>query len=330
MKVLVTGATGFIGSHLVKRLIDYGHYVRCLVRETSNLTELKKLTNTEFFGGDVTKKNSLKGVMEDIDVVYHLAALRGHDPPSKKAFHRFRLVNVEGTRNILDECIEKNINRFIYISSTAVMGVVKVEKIDENTNPDPYTPYQVSKYEAEKLVKKYMQPYGIPAIIIRPSQIYGPGFKGDFLKMAKVINKHFFPKIGRGKNLSPALYIEDLIDALASLTDKGNIGDTYIISSERSYTIDEIYETLKKEVGKRCVYIYIPKWLALSGSYIIEKICLVSGKEPLVTLRNIQSLTTDKVFCIEKAKNDLLFQQRTSLDVGLKKTVQYFKEDNLI
>ena len=330
MKVLVTGATGFIGSHLVKRLIDDGHYVRCLVRETSNLTELKKLTNTEFFWGDVTKKNSLKGVMEDIDVVYHLAALRGHDPPSKKAFRRFRLVNVEGTRNILDECIGKNINRFIYISSTAVMGVVKVEKIDENTNPDPYTPYQVSKYEAEKLVKKYMQSYGIPAIIIRPSQIYGPGFKGDFLKMAKVINKHFFPKIGRGKNLSSALYIEDLIDALACLTDKGNIGDTYIISSERSYTMDEIYETLKKEVGKRCVYMYVPKWLVLSGSYFIEKICLVSRKEPLVTLRNIQSLTTDKVFCIEKAKRDLLFQQRTSLDVGLKKTVQYFKEDNLI
>lgn len=330
MKVLVTGATGFIGSHLVKRLVKDGHHVRCLVREKSDLTKLKKLTNTEFFFGDVTKKQSFKKITENIDVIYHLAALRGHDPPSKKAFRRFRLVNVEGTRNILDECIGENIKRFIYISSTAVVGLVKVEKIDESTNPEPYTPYQVSKFEAEKLVKKYMQSYGIPAIIIRPSQIYGPGFKGDFLKMAKVISKHFFPKIGRGKNLSPALYIDDLFDTLASLTDKGNIGNTYIISSERSYTMDEIVETLKKEVGKRCAYIYIPKWLALLGSYIIEKIYLISGKEPIVTLRNIQSLTTDKVFCIEKAKRDLLFQQKTSLDEGLKKTVQYFKDNNLI
>lgn len=329
MKILVTGATGFIGSYLIPKLLDKKYYVRILVRDLEVAQKIYG-DRCEIVYGDITKKETLCGCCDDIDIVYHMAALMGHDSPSTEAFKKFRLVNVEGVRNIVQEAQKVNIKRFIYISSTAAMGLQRNTFINEQTTCKPYTPYQVSKREAELFIINEIEKNHFPAIIIRPSMIYGPGFKGDFLTMAKVCKTGFFPKIGKGKNLSPALYITDLVGALVDFTEKGRIGELYTLSSAESYSLKETATIIGKAIGKKIRFIYIPRWAAVLGAEIVEYFSKLFKKKPIVTKRNILSVSQDRIIDITKVCRDVDYKPEVPLSVGLPKTIQYFIEQNYL
>ena len=328
MNILVTGASGFMGERLVKCLLQKGYKIRVLVRDKEKGRKFEG--ECEIHIGDITKKNSLSGCCEKIDVVYNLAALMGHDSPSPEAFSKFRKTNVEGLKNLVDEAKKSHVKRFIHISSTAAMGLLKEKIVDENTACKPYTPYQVTKREGELLLLKEYRDNGFPVIILRPSMIYGPGFKGDFLTLAKVCKTGFFPKIGTGKNLSPALYISDLIDLFPNCVERGKEGEIYIVSSERSYGLRETALIISKALKKRVRFIFVPRFLAIWGAGALEMLCHVLKKHPPVTKRNIQSTVTDRVFNVEKAKKELGFKQKVSLEKGLTETVKYFLEQKYI
>ena len=181
MNVLVTGATGFIGQHLVKRLIQEGHTVRCFIRDAEQAKRVLGNKGVEYVVGDITEKETLRNACDHISIVYHLAGIMGHDLPSKSAFDKFRRVNTEGTRNISESCLESGIDKFIYVSSTAAMGLLKDKVVNEETPCNPFTPYQVSKYEGELIVRELTADCGFPGIVLRPSMVYGIGFTGDFL-----------------------------------------------------------------------------------------------------------------------------------------------------
>ena len=328
--MLITGATGFIGQKLVKRLTIEGHTCLCLVRNAEKAKGLLDLSNTEFIYGDIREKLDLSAHNDKIDVVVHLAALMGHDPPSEEAFMKFRSINVDGTENVIDACMAINVKKFIHCSSTAAMGLLTDEVVNEESISKPYTPYQVSKYESELLVNKLYNKYEFPAVILRPSMVYGPGFTGDFLTMAKVVKKGFFPKIGFGKNLMPALYIDDLIDGIIKAIDNAKIGDTYIISSEKSYPLNRVIKIISQEVGVKCKSVFVPTPVALLGSWVLEKGCKLINRQPIVTYRNIKSTVTDRIFDVNKAKEVLGFQQRVSIEDGLSKTIAYYKSAGLL
>lgn len=329
MRILVTGATGFMGSMLVPELIRQGHSVKILVRDR-NIALKKFGASCDIIEGDLTDKKSLINCANDIDIVFHLAALMGHDLPSDEAFKRFRKVNVLGTKNLVDSCKKSAVRKFIYISSTAAMGLLKEPTVNEHTECRPFTPYQVSKYEGERVVKKAAKEFDLPSIIVRPSMVYGPGFKGDFLTIAKVCKTGFFPKIGLGDNLSPALYIDDLIQALISFIDHGVTGETYIISSEESYPLKEAVLAIANTMNKKIHFIYAPVWLAVTGAKILEMLCKVFRKKAPVTARNIKSTVTNRIFDISKAKQDINFEQKVTLQEGLKETVKYYIEEGFI
>ncbi|MDR3551699.1 MAG: SDR family NAD(P)-dependent oxidoreductase [Clostridia bacterium] len=327
-RVLVTGATGFMGKRLVKALIDNGCSVRVLVRNTE-LAHQEFQDSCEIVAGDTTRPETLVGCCDGVDIVYHLAALMGHDLPSEEAFKRFRAINVQGTVNIVRECQKAGVKRFIHVSSTAAMGLLKVPVVDETTECAAYTPYQVSKYESECFVMEEYRKSGFPAVVLRPSMIYGPGFKGDFLTIAKVCKKGIFPTIGRGDNLSPALYITDLIHALILFAEKGEVGQIYLLSSEQSYTLRETAMIISESLNKKLTFIYVPVWAAEFGAWLLEKTYGISKKHPPVTKRNIQSMVTDRLFDINKAK-EVGFVQQVSFREGLSKTINYFKEQGYV
>lgn len=329
MNILVTGATGFMGSYLVPKLLEQEYQVRVLVRD---IEKAKKMygDKCEIFYGDITQKETLKGCCDQIDVVYHMAALMGHDTPSPEAFKKFRLVNVKGVKNIIYEAQRSNVKRFIYISSTAAMGLQKTTYIDEKTACKPYTPYQVSKREAELLVENMVEKKSFPAIIVRPSMVYGPGFQGDFLTIAKVCKTGFFPKIGMGKNLSPALYITDLVNALVRFVDRGKIGELYILTSSESYSLKETVMIIGKAMRKNVKYIYVPRWLALLGADILERISIWIGKRPIVTKRNILSVSQDRIIDITKVCHDLDYMPEIPLSVGLPETIRFFLREHYL
>jgi len=323
--ILITGATGFIGRNLVNLLVAEGHTVRALVRDYERARKLLGTENIEYIVGDVTDKKAFENICDNISVVYHLAAIMGHDLPAESSFRKFRKVNTEGTRIIAESCVGKGIEKFIYISSTAAMGLLKKKLINEETPCRPYTPYQVSKYEGELIVKELTEKCGLPGIILRPSMVYGVGYKGDFVTIAKAVKTGFFPKIGFGKNLSPALYIDDLVDCMSKAKDKATIGKTYIISSQQSYELEKIVKIIANALNIRVRMIFVPKFLAIFGTWILERIFLLLGKDPVVTARNIMSTTTDRVFDTTKAKRELDFQQKVSIEEGLAKTVHHFQ-----
>ena len=326
MNVLVTGATGFIGQHLVKRLIQEGHTVRCFIRDAGRAKRVLGNKGVEYVVGDITEKETLRNACDNISIVYHLAAIMGHDLPSKSAFDKFRRVNTEGTRNISESCLESGIDKFIYVSSTAAMGLLKDKVVNEETPCNPFTPYQVSKYEGELIVRELTADHGFPGIVLRPSMVYGIGFKGDFLSIGKVVKTGIFPKIGFGKNLLPALYIDDLVACICKVKDKALIGQTYIISSEESYELERVVRIISEALNVKVRMVFVPEALAILGAWVLESSSLLMGKTPWVTQRNIRSTTTDRVFDVIKAKEELGFQQQVSIEEGLTKTVRYFQD----
>jgi nucleoside-diphosphate-sugar epimerase len=279
--------------------------------------------------GDVTEPESLTGCANNVDAVYHLAALMGHDLPSPETFSRFRRVNVEGTRNLARECARSGAGRFVHLSSTAAMGLLNDARVDEKSECKPYTPYQVTKYESERVVLDEYEKNKFPAIVIRPSMVYGPGFKGDFLTMARVCKTGFFPRIGLGENLSPALYITDLVEALTLFLEKGELGEIYLVSSARSYSLRETAKAIGVALNKKVRLVYVPVWMALMGAGLLEKIYALKKKNSPVTRRNIRSVVTDRVFDTSKAAA-LGFAQKVPLDVGLGHAVAYYLEQGYL
>ena len=217
MKVLVTGATGFLGQNLVNRLIKDGYELRILVRNTRDIHRFQERSDLELFEGDLTDRRSLAGIASDIDAVCHLASVMGHAGTiavSKREWEQFRLVNVQGTLNIAEICLGENVHKFVYISSTAAMGILNVHMVTESTKVHPETPYQVTKCESESVLLSLWRDHGLPVVVLRPSVFYGYGMVGDLAKLVKFVQKGVLFKIGSGKNLFPLCHVRDVVSGL--------------------------------------------------------------------------------------------------------------------
>lgn len=329
MKILVTGATGFVGKHLVPKLLENGFDVTCLVRSKEKAYELKKDFNVEIIIGDITKVETLKGLSDGIDYVVHLAAMGHVSSVTEESFNHFVSINEEGTENLVSEFAgSTQLKKFIHFSSTAAMGYIKTPIQNEKSITNPVTPYQKSKNRSELIVNKAYEQNNFPSMIIRPCMIYGPGGYGEFYKFCKLMKKGIFPKVGLGLNLTPLVFVEDVVMAVIQAIRNGQIGNTYIIASEKSIPMDELHDLIMKSMGKKAPYIYIPVIFALIGAKLIEVLFPMLGKEPPVSYQNIKSTITDRTFDISKAVNDLGYQQRFSFEKGIEETIKWYKSQN--
>jgi nucleoside-diphosphate-sugar epimerase len=331
MNILITGATGFIGSHLTKELCGQGYHCRCLVRNIEKAKEIfKDYEDIEFIVGDVAKIETLKNVANNIDVVFHLAA-HGHvAAASEEAFKKFYEINVNGTKNLLDECLDKNISKFFHFSSTAAVGLIPDVIVDENTKPQPKTPYQKSKLESEKVVKAFIKANGIHAVIYRPCMVYGVGGFGEFYKFVKLVKKGIMPKIGFKKKLTPLVNVEDVVQACIKGIKGAKIGETYFICGDKSYPFDEIIRYIKKSLSSKKISVYVPTYIALLGASILEYFAKISHKIPIVTRQNIKSTIADRMFSIEKAKKDFNYSPVSDLKQRIKQVIKYYNNNSQI
>jgi nucleoside-diphosphate-sugar epimerase len=325
IKVFITGGTGFIGKHLVKQLIQRNYYCRCLVRRNSNLNELKDI-GADLIYGDILDRGSIQGCLDDINTVYHLAAMGHVSAISEEAYQRFKSVNIKGTMNLAEECLKYQISKFVHFSSTAAMGLIKEPIVDERTRCQPATPYQKSKYDSENMILSYWEKYKLPVVTLRPSMVYGPCGQGEFLKWCRLIKKGFFPRIGRGKNLTPMVHVDDVVQAAIRVREKGIPGETYLITSDGSFELDIIRDIIIKELGIKRMYPYVPITLAKIGAWGIELLAKIFKFTPIVTYRNIDSTVTDRVFSISKAKEQLGYYPKTSLKDGIRQTLSWYIE----
>lgn len=331
MNVLVTGGTGFVGGHLIPRLLNKGYKVTALVRNEDKGKKLREKYDVKTFIGDVTKPETLVGVSDNIDYVIHLAAMGHVSAVTEESFNMFVGINEIGTKNLIHEFSKSSqLKKFIHFSSTAAMGPIGIPLLDETSIPNPLTPYQKSKYRSEQIVLDSFKEKNFPSMIIRPCMIYGPGGYGEFYKFCKLMKKGIFPKVGHGKNLTPLVYVEDVALATMQALEYGKLGNVYIIASETSIPMDEMHEIIMKNIGKKAPYLYVPNFLALGGAKIIEKVFPLFGKEPIVTYLNIKSTITDRTFDISKAKKDLNYVPQYSFDKGIAETIKWYRINNKI
>lgn len=323
LKALVTGANGFVGSHLVEGLLSEGYQITCLIRQTSNLRWLSGL-NVQYTYADISDKDSLKGVLKDFNFIFHVAGLT-----KAKNKEEYFKANYQGTKNLLEVCLKENpqIKMFIYVSSQAAVGPGKDEKPLNETAPcNPITDYGKSKLAGEKIVLEYSSK--LPVTIIRPTAVYGPR-DTDILGFFKVVSKGLKTHFGKGESYLSLCYIEDLVEGiiLAAESPKA-IGQIYFIADDQIYSWSEAFRIIAQALDKKTLTLRIPKAFLFAFAFISENICRLLRKPTAINVQKIREITQKYWLCdVSKAKKELGFFPQYKLEEGAKKTVKWYKEN---
>ena len=336
MEILVTGASGFIGSHLVERLVNEGHKVSVLVRkkEMKNIPENRrdsiKLLNklgVKFILGDLLDKDSLKKAIDKNQIIFHLGAIaRPMAIPNELYFK----VNEEGTRNLLEVCKKNKIKKIVMMSSISAVGPSRDGKpINEDTECRPIDTYGWSKLAQEKVAKEYIDRYKLHIVILRPPMVFG---ERDFemLKLFNAVNKRFFP-ISSNNKCMEFLYVGNLVEACVLAMNKGKIGEKYHISNGEHYSINEIIKSIEKAENKKIIPIKLPKFVFVIGGYILEWMGKLFNFHPPFKHDTINWMTAPQWYSdISKAREKLNYNPIFSLDEGTKRVAEYYKEKGFI
>ena len=321
MKVMVTGANGFTGSYLVKKLLARGYEVTGLVRKNSNFNMIENLP-IKLIYKDIAK-DSLDGLLDDIDIVYHVAAaFRAENVPRQY----FWDVNVEGTRKLLVEAKRANVKRFVHTSTVGVQGKIKNPPAKEEYPYNPGDYYQESKMDGEKLALNFFKSENLQGTVVRPVGIYGPG-DTRFLKLFKFINNGSFRMIGNGQVLYHITYVEDLVEGIALAGEKDEaVGEIITIGGEGFLTLEKLVEKIGNALDKPVIHkMKIPFWPIWTAGLICEIVCKPFQITPPIYRRRVDFFIKDRAFDISKAKSLLGFKPKVTPDEGLKITGNWYK-----
>lgn len=323
--VLVTGASGFTGTALCRRLTAEGQQVVAFVRQTSNTQVLQEM-GVECRVVDIKDRHDVQRHFDGIEHVFHIAA-------AYRAEHadvdEFRLVNVEATRNLLEAAKTTGVKRFVHCSTVGVQGEIEKPPASETYRTKPNDHYQESKLDGEKLALQYFR-NGLPGAVVRPVGIYGPG-DTRFLKLFKAINKKRFVMIGSGNTLYHMTYIDDLIDGFLLVgTREDAMAQVFTIAGERYTTIRELANLVADVLNKPHPRLQVPFWPVYWASVVCDKVCRFVGVNPPLYPRRVEFFQLDRAFSIEKAKQVLGYRPNVSLVEGLRRTAKWYQEQGLV
>jgi len=327
MRILVTGGTGFTGKALVRRLLDLGHEVVALdYKEGLKTAELRDW-GAGVIIGSVTDTAVVRRAMEGVEVVHHLAAaFREMNVPDTYYWE----VNVQGTRNVLDEALKQGVRKLVYCSTCGVHGNIDHPPGGEDAPIQPADYYQRTKYEAEPLVRTFHQ-RGLPAAILRPAAIYGPGDPERFLMIFRRVSRGKFPMFGNGKTLYHPLYIDNLVDAfVAAMADGVGDGEAYLIADDEYLEIEDLVKRVGKALGVDVKIPHYPVWPVVAAGHVVEKACRPFGITPPIFPRRVDWYRQNRAFKIDKAKRDLGYQPKVGIDEGLRRTADWYRREGYI
>lgn len=325
-KILVTGATGFTGGHLARRLAKDGHDVRTLARAHEDCTDLEA-AGIEVIRGDLRDPNTLPAAVQHVEIVYHIAAAFREEGVPRQFFWD---VNVEGTRNLMDACIPAGIKRFVHCSTVGVQGEIKNPPATEEAPYNPGDHYQSSKVDGEKLVLRYIQEKAFPAVIFRPVGIYGPG-DTRFLKLFRFARKGRFPMLGSGNVLYHLTYIDDLVGGIILTGTVPNIqGEIFTLGGAEYVMLNELVQLIGEALDKSVSIKHFPVWPVWLSGAVCEMLCRPFGINPPLYRRRVDFFIKDRAFDITKAKSRLGYAPKVDLKSGLKRTAEWYNQKNLL
>lgn len=335
--ILVTGGTGLVGAHLLYKLTANGHNVRAIYRATSNLhkvlevfsyytTETKAeqlFKKIEWLEADIIDIPQLSPVFSEVTEVYHCAALVSFSP---KDYRKLRKINIEGTANVVNLCIDFKIKKLCFVSSIATLGkpISDKKRITEDLNWNPensHSDYAITKYGAEMEVWRASQE-GIPVVIVNPGIIIGPGFWNSgsgplFSRIYKGLNYHFPKTTG-------FVGVADVIDAMVTLMEQNLFNQRYILVSE-NLSFAKIMKYTAISIDKKPPQKALRKWMIALG-WIFQKLGTVVGIKQQITKADINGLFTTSIYENSKVKSAINFKF-TPIQEVIQQTGAIFKKE---
>ncbi len=323
MKALITGATGFLGSHIAEALLKKNFSVKCLVRNPKKLKWLEGLS-VEIVCGDCSDKKSLESSVEDVDYVFHSAGLI-----RAVCSDELYLTNVRGTKNLVEAVFEKNpnIKRFVYISSQAASGPARdIRQKTEGETANSISHYGFSKFLGELEVLKFREK--LPLTILRPPAIYGPRDDGIFV-LFNYAKKGFLPLPSDEKFINIS-YVSDVVDGIisAALSEKTK-SQTYFIGADKIFSWRDLCEVLKKNVNPKARIIRVPYFIFWISAFFSEIFARLKNKPALVSFDKLNEMKQKSwLFSSAKAKSDLGYSPKISLEEGVKITYNWYLKND--
>ncbi|MCS7221261.1 MAG: NAD-dependent epimerase/dehydratase family protein [Anaerolineae bacterium] len=327
-KALVTGATGFIGAHVVRELLRQGFKVRALVREGSDRRSLEGL-DVELALGDLRDQATLEKALEGCEVLFHTAALYSFWVPRPEVMYE---VNVKGTANLLEAASRKRIQKVVYTSTESTIGIDRKTGLGRESiiaRPEELTNhYKRSKFLAEKVALEMAQK-GLPVVVVNPTATIGPCDRKPTPTgrlILSFLNRRIPAYVDTGLNL---VNVEDVARGHFLALEKGKVGERYILGNE-NLTFQAVLEMLGRLTGIRPPRIRIPFLFALAMGYLSEVfVGRLLGRAPWITVEAVQAAREFRFFDCSKAVEELGFTP-TPVEMGLEKAVRWFQENGYV
>jgi len=324
MKVLVTGGTGFVGTHLVRRLLARGHQVTSLDKNPGLADGELGALGATLVTGSVTEASDVERVMAGQELVFHLASPFGDLLQPDEAY---RAIEVDGTRNVLAAAERHLVRRVVHCSTQGVHGIIANPPGDEDSPIAPRDYYCYSKAEGEKVAREYLT-RGMDVVIVRPTSVYGPGDTRGWLKLFRMASKGWFLMVGSGRTLNHPVYVENLVDLfeLAALAPAAR-GRTYIAGDDQAVTLTELVRAVGRAVGTEVKIVRFPFYgAARYASAAIEQVFKAFRITPPVFRRRLSWFITNRQFRIDRAREELGYRPRVTLSEGLVRSAQWYRE----
>ena len=324
MKALVTGGTGFLGSHIVDELVESNYDVRVLARKSSNTTQLPD--NVEVAEGDITSPKTLNSAMQDIEVIFNNAAIMD----DWGSWSKFAPVNVEGTRNVLDVARKLDISKIAHTSSCALYGFPNSEKpITEDFPKKPFGDYQKSKWAAEQIVDDYVDTYGMDIVSVRPPFILGSRDQYTTPTFVNAIQKGQMVIVGNGKQIQSVVHARDAAYCLRLAVENLNSrGEAFNVTSF-DLPVKELYTRYAEMLDEKSTFRHIPYRVAWGVAALSEGFARLRRKKesPLMTIFRVKLVGTNYLIDSTKAKKKLGYQPRFDAETTIYDSLKsYFSQ----
>jgi len=331
--VLVTGATGFLGSYIVDSYVRRGVPVRAMARRTSDLTWLRphlESGKATLVYATMTDPDSLRRAVQGVTRIVHAASVIGPNIPLEV----YRRVNVEGTRALVDAAVAEGVERFTLISSVSTYGdgITPGGIVTEETPQRPSNPYGQSKLAQQELVFGAYHRHGLPVVSIEPPVIYGPRARVGIGEAIRLVAKwRLAPLLDGGRGRKNLVYVTDVVGLLeAADADDAAIGERFLAPGPRFVPHREILQLVAKSLGVRPLYLPIPLWLTPPIVHLYNAYLRLRGQDALLRPNYFYRFTAGSDYRADKARRLLGWQPQVDVREGIPKTVAWFRANGIV
>jgi len=327
-RVLVTGATGFTGAVLVRKLCERGALVRAIVRSTSRRDALQGLP-VEWIEGHVYDPVVVERAVTGVEIIFHVAAAYREAGITDDVY---RKVHVESTQCLAQAAMKTpGFKRFVHVSTVGVHSHIENPPANEEYPFGPGDVYQQTKADAEAWIRDFSARKALPLTVIRPAAIYGPGDR-RLLKLFKMATWRLIPILGRARGqLYHLIHVDDLTEILIlAAAHPAALGEVFIAGDPAALALADILQIISAEYGRKARLIRIPAWPFFGAAAVCEAVCRPFGWSPPLYRRRVAFFTKDRSFDTSKLRNRLGYVYRRTTEQGLRETARWYREQGWV